>query len=124
MSAPPVEKTRTVTVRSSAIRESKETEKDDSGKEIEIDVMRIDRVEANAGETIRWEAPADHAISIWFPHAGVFFTPVIAVMHEGPIEATIRDDAPDGTYEYAIYDHAEHRFVVCQSHPKLVIPKP
>ena len=84
--------------------------------------LRIKPIKADAGDTIRWEADAGHAISIWFPHAGVFVTPVIAVMHEGPVEATIRDDAPDGVYEYAIYDHTEHQFVTCESHPRIEIP--
>ncbi|MCK4680114.1 hypothetical protein KAT82_03260 [bacterium] len=86
--------------------------------------MRIDVIEANAGDTIHWEVVDNHAISIWFPGAGVFVTPVIAVMHVGPVEATIRDDAPGGEYEYAIYDHTEGQFVTCQSHPKIEIPKP
>ena len=94
-------------------------------------VLRIDQIEANPKDTIRWEADTTHAISIWFPDTGVFVTPVIAVMHEGPVEATIRDKVEGGVqvgktleYEYAIYDHTEHKFVTCQSHPKIVIPKP
>jgi len=83
---------------------------------------RIDRIKANPGDRIRWEGYDEHEISIWFPDAGVFVTPVLAVMHEGPIEATIRDDAQGGVYSYAIYDHTEQKFVVCESHPKLELP--
>jgi hypothetical protein len=87
-------------------------------------MLHVDRIQANKGDTIRWEADPDHSISVWFPQAGVFYTPQLAVMHKGAAEATIRDDAPDGLYEYAIYDHAEGEFVRCESHPKLEIPKP
>ncbi len=86
--------------------------------------MRTKLIKANAGDTIHWEVVDNHAISIWFPGAGVFVTPVIAVMHVGPVEATIRDDAPDGVYDYAIYDHTEGEFVTCESHPKIEIPGP
>lgn len=86
--------------------------------------LKIDRVRANAGDTIRWEAATDHIVSIWFPDLGVFYSPVIAVQHKGAVEATIRSDAKDGLYEYAIYDHNEREFVTCESHPKLEIPIP
>ena len=108
---------------------SKETRKEtdkETGKVIEKEVLKIDRIFANPGDTIRWEVDDKHKISIWFPHAGVFVTPVIAVMHEGSVEATIRDDAPNGNpvvYEYAIYDHDKQKFVTCESHPKIEIPK-
>jgi hypothetical protein len=87
-------------------------------------MLHVDRIQANQGDTLRWEADPDHAISIWFPESGVFFTPSLAVMHKGAIEATIRDDAPHGVYEYVIYDHTEREFVTCESHPKVEIPKP
>jgi hypothetical protein len=86
--------------------------------------LKVPRIKANKGDKIRWEPPEGHAVSIWFPDSGVFYTPSIAVMHLGPVEATVRDDAKDGVYEYAIYDHAEHEFVVCESHPKVEIPIP
>jgi hypothetical protein len=96
---------------------------------VEGKVVRIDRVAANRGDTVRWEAPIDpslgtHTISVWFPTPGVFVTPVIAVMHRGAVEATIREDAEDGVYEYCVYDHTAGKFVVCESHPKLEIPPP
>jgi plastocyanin len=117
------EETRTRTVRSFEIREGT-VESKERAEKADTWELRIDRVKANPGDTIRWEADGGHAISIWFPHTGVFVTPVIAVMHEGPVEATIRDDAPDGVYEYAIYDHTKHKFVTCESHPRIEIPKP
>ena len=112
---------------------SKETRKEtdkETGKVIEKEVLKIDRIFANPGDTIRWEVDDTHTVSIWFPHTGVFVTPVIAVMHEGSVEATIRDDVLatiEGdipmVYEYAIYDHTERQFVTCESHPKIEIPK-
>lgn len=86
--------------------------------------LKVDRVRADPGDTIRWEIAADHLVSIWFPDPGVFYSPVIAVQHKGAVEATIRSDAKDGLYEYAIYDHTEREFVTCESHPKLEIPIP
>ncbi len=86
--------------------------------------LKIDRIQADRGTTIRWEAATDHIVSIWFPDAGVFYSPVIAVQHKGVVEATIRRDAKDGLYEYAIYDHTEREFVTCESHPKIEIPIP
>ena len=120
MNAPAAEKTRTV--RNFAIW--KETD-----EKLNTSVLRIDRIKANPGDTIRWEVEAKHAVSIWFPDTGVFVTPVIAVMHEGSVEATIRDDVLEGVedgksvvYEYAIFDHTDHEFVTCESHPKIEIP--
>jgi len=91
--------------------------------------LKIGVIEANPGETIRWEVEnePEHVISVWFPDAGVFVTPLIAVMHKGPVEATVRDYTPSRTaekrvYEYAIYSHTERRFVTCQSHPKIELP--
>ena len=86
--------------------------------------LKIGRIQAGRGDTIRWEAATDHIVSIWFPDAGVFYSPVIAVQHNGVVEATIRRDAKDGIYEYAIYDHTEREFVTSESHPKLEIPIP
>lgn len=134
MDAPAVKETekemRTRRVRSFAIRKEVGTPKEVVIEKLSTPVLRIDRIRANPGDTIRWEVDANHKISIWFPHAGVFVTPVIAVMHEGSVEATIRDDVLDGVKdadrplvcEYAIYDHTEHEFVTCESHPKIEIP--
>jgi len=73
-----------------------------------------------------------HIFSIWFPQAGVFVTPLIAVMHKGAIEATVREDVRDRVaplpplppeevlvYEYCIYDHTEQEFVTCSPRPTL-----
>lgn len=86
--------------------------------------LKIDRIRANRGDTIRWEVAAEHVVSIWFPDSGVFYSPAIAVQHRGAVEATIRGDAKEGVYEYAIYDHTEREFVTCESHPRLEIPIP
>ena len=86
-------------------------------------VVRIERVVARRGETVRWDA-GDRAVSIWFPDVGVFTTPVLAMMHRGAVEATIPADAKPGVYEYSIFDHDARKFVVCESHPKLEIPEP
>jgi len=83
----------------------------------------IDRIYANRGDRIRWDV-GDRVVSIWFPERGVFVTQVLAVQHKGVVEATIPMDADDGVYEYCIYDHDARCFVVCESHPKLEIPKP
>ena len=94
-----------------------------------IEELKIDAIKANPGETVRWEVEnePDHVISVWFPNTGVFVTPVIAVKHKGPVEATIHDYTPDPdaakqVYEYAIYSHTDGKFVTCQSHPKIEIP--
>ncbi|MCK4410423.1 MAG: hypothetical protein KAW67_10065 [Candidatus Eisenbacteria sp.] len=99
-------------------------------------VLRINPITAHAGETLRWvfydkesRKEVDHIFSIWFPEAGVFVTPLISVMHNGAVEATIRDDVRKDVpadkllvYEYCIYDHSEHEFVTCHSHPRIEIP--
>jgi hypothetical protein len=103
------------------------TTRDFEIKKVEEDgayVLKVPRVEANRGDKIVWKPLNNHAISVWFPQAGVFYTPSLGVMHKGPVEAVIRDDAPDGIYEYAIYDHDEGEFVKGNSHPKVEIPKP
>ena len=104
-------------------------------------VLKIDPITAHAGDTIEWSwgdhSKPQHIFSIWFPQAGVFVTPLIAVMHKGTIEATVREDVRDRVaplpplppeevlvYEYCIYDHTEQEFVTCQSHPKIEIPGP
>lgn len=105
---------RTVTVNRVSLREEA------VDKAVEL---RIDRIYADRGDTISWDV-GDRVVSIWFPDSGVFVTPLLAVQHRGTVEATIRSDAPNGLYEYVIYDHTERRFVTCESHPKLEIPKP
>jgi len=97
--------------------------------------LKIEPITAHKGDTIKWfwgeyGKPA-HTFSIWFPQPGVFVTPLIAVMHNGTVEATIREDIRDGVppdevlkFDYCIYDHTEQEFVTCQSHPKLEIPGP
>lgn len=114
MAAPPGASVKTSTVREAVLREAGA----DKNK-----VLKIDRVGANQGDTIRWEV-GNRLVSIWFPESGVFVSPVLAVKHMGVVEATIPDDAEDGVYEYCIYCHDTGEFVVCESHPKLEIPKP
>lgn len=91
------------------------------------DVLKVDRIKANHGDTITWDV-GNRIVSIWFPINVVFVSPVLAVKHRGSVTATIRDDAPEGVYEYAIYVHNEDgtggEFVTCESHPKLEIPGP
>jgi hypothetical protein len=102
-------------------------------------MTKVDPVTALKGQTIRWAfydaqsgEEIDHVFSIWFPIAGVFATPMIAVMHNGAVEATISTDVRKNAkdekevlkYEYCIYDHTEQEFVTCQSHPRIEIPGP
>ena len=105
---------RTVTVTKATLREETVENKLE---------LKIDRIRADRGDTVRWDV-GDRVVSIWFPDSGVFVTPLLAVQHKGVIEATIRSNAQNGLYEYVIYDHDGHRFVTCESHPKLEIPKP
>jgi hypothetical protein len=108
------EEERTVAVNKVSLRE------ETVDKRVEL---KIDRIHADRGDTVSWDV-GDRVVSIWFPDSGVFVTPLLAVQHRGTIEATIRSDAANGLYEYVIYDHTERRFVTCESHPKLEIPKP
>jgi plastocyanin len=87
-------------------------------------VLQVPRITANPGDKIRWVTWNDNSISVWFPQAGAFFSPTLGVGNKGAVEATVRDDAAHGVYEYAIYDHDEQEFVTCESHPKVEIPKP
>ncbi len=118
MITPPVEKTRIVDIL-----------KVPDAKQPGGFAMMIKPIEANPGDTIHWRANGkdggtEHVLSIWSPKQGLFVTPLVAVMHEGPVAATILETAPDGVYEYCIYDHTEHKFVTCESHPRIEIPKP
>ena len=116
------EEARTVIVKKATLREET-VAKDVLPESDEVVVLKIDRIVAFPGETISWDV-GDRLVSIWFPDSGVFVTPVLAVQHKGTVEATIRSDAKPKVYEYAIYDHDGHRFVTCESHPKLEIPVP
>ena len=89
--------------------------------------MKVLPIKADRGDPIHWRAKdkdggEDHVLSIWSPAKGLFATPVVAVMHRGWVTATLLDTAPDGTYEYCIYDHDRGQFVSDQSHPKIEIP--
>ena len=115
--------------------------------------LKIDPITtARAGDTIEWSftGPSDptvagspngvHTFSVWFPAKGVFYTPLLTVMHPGKSAATIREDVwenPDENAvkvdehgerwlvcEYCIYDHTARKFVTCNSHPKIEIPWP
>ena len=88
------------------------------------DDWETNRVKADRGDTVRWEVfdSDDHEISIWFPGPGVFADSMVAALNTRQVTAKIRDDAPDGVYEYAIYDHTAKRFVISKSHPKIEIP--
>ena len=121
MAAPPAVMARTIT--GHAIRRVTDPKNGD------LLELKIDPIKANPGETIRWEVEdePEHVISVWFPDTGVFVTPVIAVMHKGPVEATVRDYTPDLkadalVCEYAIYSHTDRKFVTCQSHPRIELP--
>ena len=94
-------------------------EADDKG----VSQVRVARIGANPGDTIRWEVD-DRVVSIWFPRPGVFVSPIIALQHKGAVEMTIPESAKPGVYEYCIYCHDTDEFVVCESHPKVEIPKP
>jgi hypothetical protein len=119
MITPPVEKT--------SVERSFEILKVPDKEQPDGFVMKIDLIKADRGDTIRWRAngkdgDTEHVLSIWSPKQGLFVTPLVAVMHKGPVEATILETAPDGVYEYCIYDHTEHKFVTYESHPKIEIP--
>ena len=145
MADAPVETTRKVVPATFYWREI-----EDKPNEYELKVDPI--TTARAGDKIEWAftGPTDpsdpdsatgvHTLSIWFPATGVFYTPLLTVMHPGKSEATIREDVwenPDEkavrvdehgarwlVVEYCIYDHTARRFVVCSSHPKIEIPWP
>jgi hypothetical protein len=109
--------TRTSTVRAFGLRE--EPAEDGKGDPI----LKIDPIGADPGDTIRWDV-GDRVVSIWFPERGLFVTPVLAMQHSGVIEATVPDNATHGVYSYCMYDHTSRRFVECQSHPTVEVPKP
>ncbi len=94
----------------------------------------IDTIQANRGDTITWNWAAGdrkpEEISIWVPNKDVFGKRLILDGGTLPFQATIRDNAPQGTpevplvHEYAIFDHNTGHFVVSRSHPKIEIPEP
>ena len=122
MAAPPVDTAIVAAISKEIVKIAKIVD----GKAVTEDVeqMRIAKIYANKGDTIRWVIENDHVLSVWFPDSGLFYTPVIAVQNKGMAEATIRSDAVGGLYEYAIYDHDAQEFVTCESHPKIEVPLP
>ena len=84
----------------------------------------IDTIKADPGNPITWDAAGLRIgkVSIWVPDERVFGTRNVAQDVTLPFTATVDGDVPDGTYEYAIYDHDSGRFVIGRSHPKIEIP--
>jgi len=85
----------------------------------------VDTIKADPGNPITWDAAAGlrmGKVSIWVPDERVFGTRHVAEDVQLPFTATVDVNVPDGTYEYAIYDHESRHFLVSRSHPKIEIP--
>ena len=84
-------------------------------------VLAAERVEVTQGQTVRWDAPEGHVVSVWFPRSGVFETQT-----PDPSGAMVDPDAgpTDVDVEYCIYDHTDHAFVEGGSHPVMLIKEP
>lgn len=92
--------------------------------------FKIHPVGANEGDTIRWDF-SSMRVSVWFPHEGVFATPILASGHMGVLEATVLRKDPskgekpiNGEFHYCVFWHDHGIFAEWQSHPKVEIPKP
>jgi len=72
------------------------------------------------GETVRWKVD-NRRVSIWFPTAGAFPAPALAVQKSGNIEMVVPRNARPGRYQYVIYCHDTDEFAVCDPHPIMEI---
>ena len=68
------------------------------------------------GETVRWNVD-NRRVSIWFPTAGVFPAPALAVQKSGDIELVVPRTARAGRYQYVIYCHDTDEFAMGEGHP-------
>ena len=75
------------------------------------------------GGTVRWKVD-DRSVSIWFPTAGVFPAPALAVQKSGDIEMVVPRSARPGRYQYVIYCHDMDEFAVSDPHPIMEISEP
>jgi len=73
------------------------------------DCLTVAACVAEPGDTVRWHV-GDHTVSIWFPAAGVFSAPALAVHKSGDIAVTVPRNARPGRYRYVIYCHDADEF--------------
>jgi plastocyanin len=75
------------------------------------------------GDRVRWLA-GEHTVSIWFPKAGVFPAPALAVHKSGDIEITVPRNARPGRYQYIVYCHDSDRFGMTDELPVMEVKEP
>jgi hypothetical protein len=75
------------------------------------------------GETVRWKVD-NRRVSIWFPTAGVFPAPALAVQKSESIDVVVPRTARPGTYKYVIYCHDTDEFAVGDPYPVMEVLEP
>jgi hypothetical protein len=75
------------------------------------------------GETVRWKVD-NRRVSIWFPTAGVFPAPALAVQKSDSIDVVVPRTARPGRYQYVIYCHDTDEFATCEPHPIMEVLEP
>ena len=88
------------------------------GGQLRVPVCRV-----SVGETVRWKVD-NRRVSIWFPTAGVFPAPALAVQKSGDIEVVVPRTARPGRYQYVLYCHDTDQFAVCEPHPIMEVSGP
>ena len=78
--------------------------------------LTVSVCKVSPGGTVRWKVD-NRRVSIWFPTAGVFPAPALAVQKSGDIEMVVPRGARPGRYQYIIYCHDTDEFAVCEPHP-------
>ncbi len=74
------------------------------------------------GDEVVWDAGETH-ITVWFPQPDVFPKSDVDI-RGGTGSLTVKEDAPLGTYYYAIYCHDTRCFLEGNSHPVMIVKKP
>ncbi|MBD3348179.1 MAG: hypothetical protein GF400_03150 [Candidatus Eisenbacteria bacterium] len=83
---------------------------------------RVAECQVKRGDEVVWDAGGTH-ITVWFPQRGVFPKSGIDI-RSGKGSLTVKEDAPEGTYHYAIYCHDTKRFLEGNSHPVMIVKGP
>jgi len=82
-------------------------------------VQRVSACHAKRGDEVVWDAGKTH-ITVWFPQPGILSKSNVDI-RGGTGSLTVKEDAPAGTYHYAIYCHDTKSFLEGDSHPVMIV---
>ncbi len=85
--------------------------------------LTVPACRVSPGEMVCWKVD-NRRVSIWFPTAGAFPAPALAVQKSGDIEMVVPRNARPGRYQYVIYCHDTDEFAMGDGHPIMEIAEP